>query len=476
MAGKTKQGRQTPRISYVQDWAYTDGADCAKLASSYGLAPDPWQRRVLDAWLARDEYDKFVHSTCGLSVPRQNGKNAILEQRELFGMAIIGEQILHTAHEVKTARKAFLRLASFFEDERRYPELAEMVKSIRRTNGQEAIVLTNGGAIEFSARSRSAGRGFTADCVVFDEAQELTEEQIEAMLPTLAAAPLDNRQFIYTGTPPAPNSPGTAFRRSRAHAIDKSDTNLSWHEWSVEEVGDVTDVKRWYQTNPALGIRITEEFVNTEFNNMTAEGFARERLGYWEDVLTLGDKAIDMALWDASKVKKAPEDGNVCYALKFSHDACYVALCAAVKVDDVVHVELVKIAHMEDGLNWIVEFVLDRQKKSIGVAIDGMSYAGACIKRLADAGVRRGLVLQPRVQDVISSSSMLLDGIKTKRVTHISQEPLDKAAHAATIRKIGSNGGFGFAGSDAFIIDAFALAIWASYNAKIRPGRKMRLL
>ena len=48
--------------------------------------------------------------------------------RELYGMVVLGERFLHTAHEVKTARKAFLRIAGFFENPRQYPELAAMAK------------------------------------------------------------------------------------------------------------------------------------------------------------------------------------------------------------------------------------------------------------------------------------------------------------------------------------------------------------
>src|SRR5690606_40084508 len=75
--------------------------------------------------------------------------------RSLYGMVALGEKFLHTAHEVKTARKAFLRIASFFENPRRWPELAELVKEIRRTNGQEAVVLHNGGSVEFVADRKS---------------------------------------------------------------------------------------------------------------------------------------------------------------------------------------------------------------------------------------------------------------------------------------------------------------------------------
>ena len=107
---------------------------------------------------------------------------------------------LHTAHEVKTARKAFLRLAGFFESARQWPELAALVSEVRRTNGQEAIVLTNGGSVEFIARSKGSGRGFTVDDLVCDEAQELGTEAYAALKPTISAAPSGDPQtcLLYT--------------------------------------------------------------------------------------------------------------------------------------------------------------------------------------------------------------------------------------------------------------------------------------
>jgi phage terminase large subunit-like protein len=193
------------------------------------LAPDEWQRFVLEDWLARGgKGGKFASLTCGLSVPRQNGKNAILEMRELFGIVQLGEKFLHTAHEVKTARKAFIRLASFFENERKWPELAELVKDIRRTNGQEAIVLTNGGSVEFVARSKGSGRGFTVDVLVCDEAQELSDDALEALMPTTSASPQQNPQWIFTGTPPGPTANGEVFSRTRDDALSGKSSRLCW--------------------------------------------------------------------------------------------------------------------------------------------------------------------------------------------------------------------------------------------------------
>ena len=122
-----RYGNQKPTFVINPVSTYTLGDDAAELGASYGLKPDPWQEEILKQWLAFNG-DTYAATTCGLSVPRQNGKNALIEIRELYGITcperdeygdIIkpAEKILHTAHEVKTARKAFLRLCSFFENE-----------------------------------------------------------------------------------------------------------------------------------------------------------------------------------------------------------------------------------------------------------------------------------------------------------------------------------------------------------------------
>ena len=114
----------------------TMGDLACEFITKHGLVPDPWQAEVLDAWLALDEHGRWAHLTCGLSVPRQNGKNVCLEVREVFGAVALGERILHTAHEVKTAQKHFRRLKFFFGEKAndpaaQFPELNALVKTIR---------------------------------------------------------------------------------------------------------------------------------------------------------------------------------------------------------------------------------------------------------------------------------------------------------------------------------------------------------
>lgn len=57
-----------------------------------------------------------------------------------------------------------------------------------------------------------------------------------------------------------------------------------------------------FDTNPAMGVRLDDEFTEEEFNTMSPDGFARERLGWWDSRAVHYDVAIDGAKWDACAV------------------------------------------------------------------------------------------------------------------------------------------------------------------------------
>lgn len=463
----------------VPSRAYTDGMDCAKLASDYGLAPDPWQEDILNVWLGRDENDLYTATRCGLSVPRQNGKNAILEMRELYGLCIVGEKILHTAHEVKTARKAFIRLCTFFENDRLYPELAAMVIQIRKTNGQEAITLSNGGSIEFSARSKGAARGFTVDVVVYDEAQELTDEQMEAIMSTMSAAPSGNRQLIFTGTPPYPRCPGEVFGRIRAEGHGKDrDPQLSWHEWSVEEIGDIADRRRWYATNPAMGIRLDETFTEKEMRTLSSDGFARERLGWW--AAAAGMAVISESEWKSLATDDPPEDGKLAYGVKFSPDGSIVSLAVCVKPKTgLPYVEVIENRSMREGVSWLAEWLIERKDKVAVVVIDGRSHVDTLVAQLKEARFSKKAIVVCGTREAIASSTRTLNAVREKQITHFGQPALDLAATNSQKRPIGQGGGWGWGpigDIDVTPIEAVSQAYWGAMTTKRNPGRRSKLL
>ena len=488
------KGSQVPRIAHYPKAKWTEADDCAFLAASYGLVPDEWQMRVLEAWLGRKADGTWAAGRWGLAVPRQNGKNGILEMVELFFMVALGLKILHTAHEVKTARKAFLRISSFFENERKYPELAALVKEIRKTNGQEAIVLhakecargekcscSGGGSVEFIARSKGSGRGFTVDVLVCDEAQEYTEDAQAALLPTISSAPSGDPIQIIMGTPPAPSMAGDVFTRMREAGVSGKDKRLAWCEWSV--AGDVNVGRRelWAETNPSLGIRLNWSTIEDEYAAMSAEMFARERLGRWESEGS-GRKAIKAELWDGAAIPASavPTDGRRVYAARFAVDGSAVGLAAAIRPDaGPIHVEGIKVASMADGTAWLVEWLLDHHEKAAQIVVDGKAGVGYLVQALRDAKVPASVIITPTTDQAIAAHSMFESALHGKELTHRGQELLDDQVKAAEKRKIGTTGGFGWAapeGESVVLLDAITLAHWGAKTTKRRPGRKAGFL
>ena len=473
-------GRQEPRIRVEPPRIRSDGGDAALLMEAYGCRLDPWQRSVVDCWLGRDEAGDYNTTSAGLSVPRQNGKNVCLEAREFFGLVVLGEKILHTAHQVVTSKKSFRRLAAMFTD-RRHPEVAAMVRNIRWTNGEEGIELINGGAIEFATRSRERGRGFAGiSLLVYDEAQELTDDQMEAIMATLAASATSTRQILYTGTPPYPGCPGEAFRRRRAVCLAEPGPRDAWHEWSVEaenvEAIRLDDKDLWAETNPAMGLRLTETFTAEELRTLPADGFARERLGWWSPVLTnAADYAIPAAAFDACKSLEMKPEGKTAYGVKFSADGSEVCLAGAViPAQGPARISLIERRATSAGTRWLAEWLNERYAKAACVVIDGRNGADVLCDRISDTWRIQNSVVRPTARQVVAAAGTLLDAVNEQTVTWFhGQEVLRESAVTATKRPIA--GGWGFGGDNSGPVEAAALALWGAKTSKRDPTRRMRI-
>lgn len=475
-------GCQKPRIEILpagSDWSEAD--DAAFLSGSYGLEPEEWQLPCLVAWLSRRKDGKWASSTCGLTVPRQNGKNGVLEMRELYGMVVLGEKFLHTAHEVKTARKHFNRFVSFFENDD-YPELKALVVEIRKANGQEAIVLSNGGSLEMVARSKGAGRGFTVDVLVFDEAQELSDEALEALKPTLSSAPLRNPQTIFTGTPPSEKMAGEVFTRTRKSLIDGLVSRGCWHEWSIpadtDDVKvDLDDRQVWAAVNPALGGRLNLETIEDERTQFSDEGFARERLGRWSEESHA--MVVKPSVWGRRKVVESPVGGKLAYAADMNPDRTMIAIgVATIDPDsDCVHVECVEHRSAHSGTDWVVEWLASRWDKASAVVIDAQSPIASIVPALTRRGVR---VTVTGSTEMARACGDFLDLVNTKDgMSHFDQPQLNAALAGAKKRPIGAAGAFGWdrksLDMDITPLVVVTLASFGVKTSKRKPGRKSKV-
>ena len=463
-------GSQEPSVRIAPSYNASDGLDAAKVLKRGGFDLDPWQSDLMDDWLAFAPSGKWACRTCGGSVPRQNGKTGILEGRAEAGMILYNEQVVYTAHLQKTATETFEEMANFFDS----PKIRTYVKDIKTALGREQIILKSGARIKFLARTRNGGRGQHGDLLIFDEAQELDANAQASFLPAISASL--NPQVIYAGTPPDGEADGSVFRGIRQNALDGKTKTVAWFEFSVNEIGNVKDPKRWAATNPALGRRILLSTIESEVEQMDEDTFARERLGWWSPIVTERvDYAISKELWDSCASDEMKPEGKTAYGVKFSPDGSEVALCGAViDANGIARISLIECKPTGLGKQWRAGWVTERYKKASCVVIDGRNGVDVLTDKIADTWKTKGSVIRPTAREVIAAVSTLMDCLNEKKVTWYSkQEILRESATTSMKRQI--SGGWGFGGTNSAPIEACALALYGVKNSKRDPNRQMRI-
>lgn len=479
----SRKGNQTPTYRYSCEYEKTEGIYASELAACYDLKPHPWQDGILNDWLAVDDNGNLLNTFCVLEVPRQNGKTGVSDPRETWGLIKRGEQILHTAQEFQTAKKAFDRLRKKFGTKKndpyaKYPELNALVDHYTVSAGQMVLDLTNGGHIEFRTRGSNSdmGRGGTFDLVVVDEAQAYTEEQDASLSPLNSAAPSGSPQTILMGTPPkGEENKGVVFSRAIRRMRTNPQKGDCLNEWSTKEIGDTQDKDRWYRTNPSLGYQLLESALEKDASTMSEDTFAREHLGFMPENIKFVDYAIPQNKWDACKSEEPKPEGKTAYGIKFSSDGSYVCLCGAViPPEGKARISLIEAKPTGLGTNWLAEWLNERSTKACCVVIDGRNGVDVLIDKISEKWRIKGSVIRPSAKDVIASVGVLIDCINEQTVTwYAGQEALRESAITSIKRPIG--GGWGFGGENSTAIEACSLALWGAKCSKRNPNKAMRI-
>lgn len=444
--------------------------DAVKLLRVGGTVLDPWQSDIMDDWLGRTPSGKWAAPTAGGSVPRQNGKSLLVQGRAEAGMLMFNETVIYTAHLQKTATETFEEMRDFFE----HPKLRRYVAEIKTALGREQIALKSGARIKFLARTRNGGRGQHGDLLIFDEAQELDETAQGSFLPAISASL--NPQTVYVGTPPGPDAVGTVFRNLRQRALDGEAKRAAWFEFSVPEIGDVKDPRRWAATNPALGRRIQFSTIEGEAEQLDPDTFARERLGWWSPVAAENlDYAIDRRAWEACASNEEKPEGKTAYGVKFAADGSAVCLCGAViPKEGPARVSLIELQPSGRGLVWLVDWLSARYDRASCVVIDGRNGVDVLVERIKGVWRAKNAVIRPGVKDVLAAVGLFTNAVNENTLTwYKPQEALNESAVTAVKRPIG--GGYGFGGENSLPVEACALALWGAKTCKRDPTRKMRI-
>lgn len=432
-------GETPPRIHHAPDAGDTARAlKVPKAAALCGLELDAWQRDTIrDAM--RMEAGRWLTPRVGVAVVRQNGKGAIIEALEVaFLLGVFGEArlLIHSAHEFKTAQNGFQRLVALCESNATLLEAKEAKRlKLGTAAAREFVSYTDKRGVtrtvKFMARSKGSGRGFSADFIILDEAQELSEQVWAAMLPTISARP--NAQVWLFGTPPDATMNGEVFTRFRTNALAGTDKRLSYFEWSASDDDDFASPLTWARTNPAFGLRITEETILDEYNAMDEETFCRERLCMFDGAGALS--VIPEDTWAALAGETDP-DGRVVFAIDVAPDRQRASIgVAGLLKDDRVMVQAIE---NRKGTGWIVPRLKELTERwpYLMVIVDSGGAAASLLPELKRAKVRRVNVIG--ASDVVRACGGFYDSAMQGTLSHPDQPVLNEALAAAKKRPLES--------------------------------------
>ena len=474
-----------PSFHVAQPYELTLAGTAADVARAAGIRLQDWQADVLADWAACDASGQFVHRRCLASIPRQAGKS-VLAIAWVATLVLNGYHVLWTCHNYSTTCEMRRRFADIFgrRPGDRFagrPEFNAYMTHANNNTGQEAFEFSTGGVLAFSTRTASAALGYTFDVVVYDEAQELTDEHQQAILPTTTSGPMRNPQTIYTGTPRRPGRPGNVFARERGSVMSGADPEADYcmWEWGVGEVGDVRDESRWAAANPSIGRVANVAAIRMALPpTMTELAFAQEYLGYWLPGNAGEPPEIAPAAWDALAVPAPPREGRAVAAFKFAPDGSEGGRAACRRPEGGrPHVECLAIRSLAGGLQWFVDFAAARIGSYAGFVVDGGGVAAEMCERMRAAGVPSRAIARPTTAQVCAACAGLLADVAEGGFTHYAQPELDRSAKNARKRPIGRSGfGFeGIAGADPLPLEACALALWGIDEIKRNPGRRGRV-
>lgn len=490
---KKRIGRQEPTFERIGAYDYSLGADCVSFFEGFGVKFTDYQKHELELYLARNYNDDFVGdeyaaATIGISRPRQTGKSYAARFYALWCAMVEGKKVLYSAHNTSTTMQMFKDIKDFLEANHSLYKHLKADGGVYNAPINMGLYFNNGGCISFSTRTKAGARGKSFEVIVIDEAQELTDAQLEALSPTSIASEEDS-QMIALGTPPGPECLGTVYRDwyDTAHGGD-DDSDIWWMEWAIPKVPpDIFDVDLWYTFNPGMGWRITEKKMRaeaTKFKN-NPEGFAREYLGYWAPRFAY-HTVISFKKWDSCEISEDDANeirGDVAYGVKFSPDGAVGSISVAIRPDDKtkpVLVELVETVDMSAGVSYFVDWLAPRLKKSLGVVIDGQSNAQLLVDYLKERKINtKNLTIRPNAKEYSDACSTFLNDVVEKRVAHCGYEELTESVTQCRRRPVGKGGAWGFEGLtpeiDTTIVDSAALAVYLARTSKRKPGRTMKV-
>lgn len=421
------------------DLDYSLADEVLSWVDSIGMTLFDWQKDCLRRGLAVSGR-KWAAYEVDLVVPRQNGKNELLVALELAAVAVLRKRlVVHSAHEAATAQKHFGRFQELAE---RLPEVEKLLPATKTqgfytANGKEHISFRNGAVIDFRTRTRKAGRGFSSDLVVLDEAFELPPAAVGSLMYTLRAR--KNPQIWKTSSAAHANSNVLHADRKRADADDPNDSRFLYMEWGNDEGTDPSDPAVWARSNPSMGLvapgfalepqTFQNEYSSARHDPELLAEFVREICGVPEPPLGEVARIIDPTLWSLLADERSKVASHDAWALAVTPDRKFASIgLAGRRSDGRVHVECVWRQPTAGALEKVVEVW---KAKKLPLRIHRSGAEGSFIPPLLEAGVE---VVEVTSADVAQATGQFIDAANSDGLRHLDQSSVNKALSGAVLR------------------------------------------
>lgn len=428
-------GSQVPRLeSLPQGIANTDAGDeVIEFSRRFGLVLDEWQQHVVRYMCAERVDGSWAATQTVLLVPRQSGKSAILEAIEMAALFLWDEMhIIYSAHLGKTATDHMRRIRRHIDSN---PDFKKQARVLTGKGDERVERHDNGAILEFITRGKKTARGGSPSRVIFDEAMFLTDDQIAAMLPAMSAQSMNIEaaaQMAYFSS--APIAESEVLHRLRDRAINDRPARTYFAEWSTEADCDPASLDGWYQANPGLGIRISEEWVtDNEFGTLSPEDFGVERLGIPQSLAAASVGPIDLVAWGRcadSESMPIPDTVRLCLDAPPDLSGASFAV-AGRRGDGLVHISRRATADRQQVVPYAVRLCKEHGAKLI---IPSNSPARAWRGELLEAGVELDELTSAEYAEACGS---MLVHVSSGSLRHRDQPEMNAAVEGLAGRSSG---------------------------------------
>ena len=448
----------------------------------WGFKPLPWQENVLRDCLAINPTTGYLYyRNVGLSVPRQNGKTEIMVILIFIFTVIFKYNVKYSSYNGDNALDIFKRCIGQIDGDAFHKAnswLQQLFPSDQRSNEKSGKFILRAfdpktgerlGTADFITRGGGKGRGGTIHIIFFDEAQEVTKAENNAL--SAATSTLKNGQVYYFGTPPQVESSATSgahrkdknaqprdyFKKFRQKCLDGNSSYTAWLEWSVEKLVPSNDIEAMYRSNPSLGYTISEsQSLTIEYlcsKMMDDEDFAIEHLGYWmsQDKSRLIDitRWTDLKFEDGDNPYPVNKDTKIAVAFKFAKSKAVLNVAVAYKTGDLpICVEVIdQIDTYQEWVHDSVDMLMDYfyNRNCVGIAVDGAGsetlfmqlQADYHIWNTSDSRKRQGKLREVVGSEMAQATSLIVNSVNQKTIVHSGDGILDEIVEDAGKRMSG---------------------------------------